>query len=231
MAINIDDKGNVDGPGGDFEFSHIRDDSSPGAGNGTPVNTLVYGDFHQFFAKLIDLVSIAYNDLPENLGNDYQYIDALIANIRATSASTTEKGTVERATQTEVDTGTDTTRHITPSLLKAAKTVLGVDGSVKLRTKVLEIGDWDMDASGSASVTHGLTRDNIRSVTVLIIPDDGVVWSFLGGIVTGIATNRDGFRITSTIVDCRRLTGGDFDSSLYNSTSFNRGWVTIVYEV
>lgn len=77
MAINIDDKGNVDGPGGNFEFSHIRDDSSPGSGDGTPVNTLVYGDFHQFFAKIIDLAGIAYNDLPENSGNGYQYIEAL----------------------------------------------------------------------------------------------------------------------------------------------------------
>ncbi len=76
MAINIDDKGNVDGPGGNFEFSHIRDDSSPGSGDGTPVNTLVYGDFHQFFAKLIEQAGIVYNDLPENLTNGYQYLQA-----------------------------------------------------------------------------------------------------------------------------------------------------------
>lgn len=77
MAINIANKQNVTPAAGDFEFAKIKDETTPGANDGVPINDNVYGDFHQFFAKIIEQAGITYNDLPENLTNGYQYLEAL----------------------------------------------------------------------------------------------------------------------------------------------------------
>lgn len=76
MAIKLEDKPNVEAPSTDYEFGNIKD--NPGNNSGTPVNALVYADFHQFFAKLMASAGISYNGLPDNTTNDYQYFLALI---------------------------------------------------------------------------------------------------------------------------------------------------------
>ena len=53
----------------------IKDNT--GAGGGTPVNERVYGDIHQFFAKLMNLAGLGFTGLPENEKNGYQYIESL----------------------------------------------------------------------------------------------------------------------------------------------------------
>ena len=53
----------------------IKDNT--GAGGGTPVNERVYGDIHQFFAKLMNLAGLGFTGLPENEINGYQYIESL----------------------------------------------------------------------------------------------------------------------------------------------------------
>lgn len=115
MAIALEDKPNVTGPGGNYPFGDIRD--NPGDNTGTPVNREVYADFHQFFAKILDAAGIVANGLLENQAAGFQYFDALIANIRQTAASEALAGTVERADQTEVNDGVDTTRYISPATL------------------------------------------------------------------------------------------------------------------
>lgn len=69
---------NIDG--GDlpnFPNKRIRDND--GSGNGTPVNEVVYGDHHEFFAQIMRLYGILYNALPDQATNGYQLVDALIA--------------------------------------------------------------------------------------------------------------------------------------------------------
>jgi len=53
----------------------IKDNT--GAGNGTPVNERVYGDIHQFFAKLMNLAGLSFSGIPENETNGYQYIESI----------------------------------------------------------------------------------------------------------------------------------------------------------
>lgn len=63
----------------DPNYLEGRTKDNTGSGGGTPVNEFVYGDIHQFFAKLMHLYNITYSGLPDNEENGYQLIDALIA--------------------------------------------------------------------------------------------------------------------------------------------------------
>lgn len=69
---NIDNSNLPDYPNG-----RIKDNT--GAGDGTPVNEIVYGDHHEFFAKLMRLAALTYNGLPDNESNGHQLISALKA--------------------------------------------------------------------------------------------------------------------------------------------------------
>lgn len=72
LQANIDNSDPVNFPDG-----RIRDNT--GAGDGTPVNEIVYGDIHEFFAKLMRLYSITFNGVPDNVANGYQLLDAVRA--------------------------------------------------------------------------------------------------------------------------------------------------------
>lgn len=81
MAILLQNKPNVVAPGGAYPFGNIKDNT--GANDGTPLNTLVHADFHQFFAKMLDDSGIGANGLPDNSVNGFQYYLALLAVIKA----------------------------------------------------------------------------------------------------------------------------------------------------
>lgn len=234
MAVPITDKPNTEAPSTPYPYGNIRDND--GTNNGTPVNKLVYADFHQFFARLMAVTSTAYNGLVENVTNGFQYISALDAFVRNTFATTGGRGTVEIATQPEVDAGTDQERVITPFSMNATDTLVhNVTTGVRLATKVIEIGDWDMEVSDSGSATkvvaHGVTFSKIRSVSVIVRNDADTelydldvirtAWEGKQGGVESITTNNINLRIRAT---------GFFDSNTFDNTSYNRGWVTIVYQ-
>ncbi len=71
-APNIDASDLVNYPNG-----RIKDNT--GAGDGTPVNRLLYSDLHEFFAKIMRMAALTYNALPDNEGNGYQLVQALQA--------------------------------------------------------------------------------------------------------------------------------------------------------
>jgi hypothetical protein len=105
-----------------------------------------------------------------------------------------------------------------------------------LLLKVVDIGNWDMDNVASVDVAHGLASSKkIRNVSVVVrsdsdndydllnrfdstsfIADGYVEWTYSSG---GVANIR-----------LRRRTGGYFDAANYSTTSFNRGYITILYE-
>lgn len=60
-------------------YPNARIKDNTGAGNGTPVNEIVYGDLHEAFAKMMRLYGIAYNGLPDNESNGYQLVEAIAA--------------------------------------------------------------------------------------------------------------------------------------------------------
>lgn len=72
LLTNIDNSNLSDYPNG-------RIKNQTGLGDGTPVNEIVYGDYHETFAKLMRLYGIAYNGLPDNETNTYQLVEAMKA--------------------------------------------------------------------------------------------------------------------------------------------------------
>lgn len=77
MARLLADKKNVQAPDSDFPFGRIKDND--GSNNGTPVDEDVYGDFHQFFEKLMSAAGITANKLPDNDYSGFQLFEALEA--------------------------------------------------------------------------------------------------------------------------------------------------------
>ena len=91
-----------------------------------------------------------------------------------------------------------------------------------LITTIVNIGDWDMDAVSSVTIAHGIgDYTKIRAINVMIRNDATTNVSCLIGIYGAIGT------IDSTNIELIRATSGAFDSVNYDSTSYNRGYITI----
>jgi len=92
-----------------------------------------------------------------------------------------------------------------------------------VRQKIVDIGDWDMDADNVKVVNHGLDFTKIRGVDVIIRSDDDLLR------VPLIGTEGTVGLINGTQIQLARLTGGVFDGTGYDSTGYNRGFVLIDY--
>ena len=91
----------------------------------------------------------------------------------------------------------------------------------------IALGDWDMDATNSISTAHGLSATEwktIRDLSVTVRDDlDSAVFDF-----TSYPSNT--ILSSSTNIVTSRLATGFFDSTAFDSTSYNRGWVTFKYK-
>jgi len=105
---------------------------------------------------------------------------------------------------------------------------LTVDGIVQPKIKIIDIGDWNMDSTSFITVTHGLTMTDIRSISVLIRGDDTIT-NYVFPAPDDSAVSSETVTVISTDVILSRAASGVFDSTAFDSTSFNRGWVTIQY--
>ena len=103
------------------------------------------------------------------------------------------------------------------------------DGTA-LRTKVIEIGDWNMDTTSSVIIPHGIDYTAIRAINVIIRRDDARVYGFASYQNAASDLLLQEIVVTSTNVALVRDANGDFDNANYTSTPFNRGFITITYE-
>ena len=110
----------------------------------------------------------------------------------------------------------------------------GAAGTVLLE-KIIPIGDWNMDSTVFVPIAHGLgaSYKKIRAIDAIIrndaddryqsiyrIEDFGDPLLVNGGIASWTSIN----------IELIRRTGGFFDTPDFDSTSYNRGWVYILYE-
>lgn len=211
-----------------FPDGRILDSNPSSANNGTAVVEAVLGDLHQFFLKLLRDASITPNG---NADTDSvsQYLNGLVAKIRETAASTTERGSIEIATQTEAETGTDALRAVVPLTLAGINRFIKNDDRTTFQKfqKTIEIGDWNMDTTNSVDITHGITNavTRVDSVDVMIIQDGSVFNSKFTNDPSGTVT------ITGTVVRIIRSDAGPFDNASYDETPFNRGFINITWRV
>jgi hypothetical protein len=105
----------------------------------------------------------------------------------------------------------------------------GEDVTAALNRAIIEIGDWDMDTDSSVSVSHGLTLDKIRAVYGTVRDDNNQYRLPFSFAVIGSGLSQISCYVLNTSVILQRSTSGWFDSTSYNSTSYNRGWIIIDY--
>lgn len=102
-----------------------------------------------------------------------------------------------------------------------------------LIVKQIEIGDWNMTALFGFNIPHLISDavNRIRSISVSIRRDDESSATDLT-VANGVTFDTVEGRIawTSTTIFLSIPIGGFFDSTDFNSTSFNRGWILITYE-
>ncbi len=103
---------------------------------------------------------------------------------------------------------------------------------ITLNTKVIKIGDWNMNTNVSASTVHGIADfTKIRSMVAVIRPDDSSSIDNIAHLTAGTGVVAGGISVASGVsISLQRTTGGIFHSASYSSTPFNRGWITIIYE-
>ena len=169
MAYAITDKPNTSAPDADYPYGNIKDKTISVAG--TPINKLVYADFHQFFARLMAEGNVTPNGLPDNGTNGFQLYEAL--------------------------------KSFTGGLL----------------TTCIDIGAWDMDATATVNVAHGLIAiTSVVSMKAIIRRD-----SLLEVHNLDEAGN---IYIDPTNVVLERTGGALFDNAAYSSLA-NRGFIII----
>lgn len=102
----------------------------------------------------------------------------------------------------------------------------------QIKRAVVNIGDWNMDAADTAIVAHGLTFGNIRNIEG-VIRNDAANTAYASGTIDSSGN----IQWTVVSYDATNITlrrrpaagGGIFDSTDFDSTSFNRGWLIIDY--
>jgi len=104
-----------------------------------------------------------------------------------------------------------------------------------LTTTVIEIGDWNMNSVPTSTITvaHGIGNyKNIRSVNVIIRDDSDVNYYDInkkcGGADIPVAAGISSIDATNIVLT--RPTGSFFASVNFDSTGYNRGWITVQYE-
>lgn len=82
----LEDFANVQPPDSDYPYGQIKDESTPGANDNTPMNVETFGDMYQFFARMFDkgaqaglhLPALTANGEPDNATNGFQYFQAFM---------------------------------------------------------------------------------------------------------------------------------------------------------
>jgi hypothetical protein len=118
---------------------------------------------------------------------------------------------------------------------------LEVDGGIRtassgafLKTSVVDIGDWNMDSNSSRTVSISIDFKKIRSVSGVIRNDaDDTYYPFSGitdTVLTGETPTVAMQYMETGAIYLLRVNSSLFDSINFDSTSYNRGWLTIVHE-
>ena len=124
---------------------------------------------------------------------------------------------------------------------------LEVDGGIRTQNSgpyfkevKIDIGDWNMDTTASIILTlTGINTTKIRSISVGIRADaSGPILPsafyqlpfFDGSNLLQASFSAASISGSDTLLTLRRTAAGAFDSTDFDDTSYNRGWIIIKYE-
>jgi hypothetical protein len=94
-----------------------------------------------------------------------------------------------------------------------------------------EIGDWNMVSTTYIEIPHGVTYGNIRSIYVVVRNDANITMFPLDYRSYAADVPSGSWYWGTSIIRLGRYGGGYFDETNFDSTSYNRGWITIIYEI
>jgi hypothetical protein len=144
------------------------------------------------------------------------------------------KGNVVDQNLKGVLVGNDTTVNNNSELTLGGETDAEVfNPTPTYETITLPIGVWDMALNSNLTLPHGIADfTKIRSINIMILDDSGLALVPLyysdpaTGVLSGILLGSD-----STSVYLARTDTGIFNTTDYDDTGINRGFVTITYEL
>jgi hypothetical protein len=141
--------------------------------------------------------------------------------------------------QDEYVVGQDNAENFEASLDRMAMRIQRLEESItrtiisgvvdpKIDIKMIDIGDWDMVADASVQVAHGLSLSDIISISA-IIKNDGNTnrYDFMSNENTQIGSHH--LFATATDIALVRAASSVFNNTNFDSTSYNRGVITIIY--
>lgn len=149
--------------------------------------------------------------------------------IAVSGTTSTELGYVSGVTsaiQTQLNGKVNDTGDTITGTLEIQGGIRTAASGAYLKQKIVDIGDWNMDTTSPLAVAHGLTLSKIRDVAVMIRNDADTTYYLLNDTTNGGSI----LSIDATNVNLERTAAGIFDNTSFDSTSYNRGWITITYE-
>ena len=167
-----------------------------------------------------------YITLTSTDSGNVRFKDVLTTFLQTNVVSSTLKiGLTQLATGAEAQTMSSSNGNaISPSSLRQVLS--------NLITEKVDIDDWNMDSALSVSVAHGLSATEWKTIRALnvIIRNDTDTFRYkietmsVAGVMQGVVSSID-----ATNINLARLAGGFFDNANFDSTSYNRGFVTFDY--
>lgn len=185
-------------------------------------------DLVQFFQKLADLASIIPNDLPDNETNGYQLITALQTVIRSLVATTTLKGTVEKATNAEGLAGA-ADKFIDAAVLLYVISQKALETNPnELISIAIQTGAWNMDSTVGINVSYTPPAGKRVIDPSVTIFDDISYNCYPLNYNSGLpsSANPQGtveYNAGSNRFEISRLTSGTFDNTSFDNATINRG--------
>ena len=111
-----------------------------------------------------------------------------------------------------------------------AMSLFQADGDHTLyKTRILNLGAWDMSTSPGLDIAHGLTFSKIISAQCMIINDTSTRVTTLDGFEKDTSLHKGNLDIEVSNLRLRRIGGGYFSNINYDDSVMNRGFIVITY--
>lgn len=159
---------------------------------------------------------------------------------------TSDNGSVSSTLKAVSDgDGTDSALQISTAGIKSTgfvqtETISYDGGTTKTAVTIKQLGTWNMDSTAEITIAHGLSDiTKVVGVSGSVIRDDEARAYSLFDYLTNLNGSDTGgntcaWEIDATNIYIRRIAAGDggfYDSTNFDSTAINRGYVKIEYIV